>query len=175
MPRTLRLCVRFKYASFYRRFQSFLSLFGSLFSLVSISILIYFNRLQNCGALELNYFVFETFYLLTSLASVSRLQGPFVSQNFSLWSLFSRVDLFSISLVIIGQNPKVMLTRQQYSDAYFRGKNVRRFAVRLAEKVFNLDILCRSTVMGQQPGLEKLNADKLGAVRGTSSRVHVPL
>ena len=59
-----------------------------------------------------------------------------------------------------------MLTRQQYSDAYFRGKNIRRFAVRLAEKVFSLDVLTRSTVMGQQPGLEKLDAEKLGAVRG---------
>ena len=48
--RTLRLCVRFKYASFYRRFQSFQSLFGSLFSLVSIAVWTYFNRLQNTGA-----------------------------------------------------------------------------------------------------------------------------
>ena len=32
------MCVRFKYASFYRRFQSFQSLFGSLFSLVSIAV-----------------------------------------------------------------------------------------------------------------------------------------
>ena len=36
--RTLRLCVLFKYASFYRRFQSFQSLFGSRFSLVSIAV-----------------------------------------------------------------------------------------------------------------------------------------
>ena len=62
--RTLRLCVRFKYASFYRRFQSFQSLFGLLFSLVSIAVWIYFNRLQNSATLELNYFVFETFYVL---------------------------------------------------------------------------------------------------------------
>ena len=53
------LCVRFKYASFYRRFRSFQSLFGSLFSLVWIAVWIYFNRLQNTWALELNYSVFE--------------------------------------------------------------------------------------------------------------------
>ena len=35
------------------------TLFGSLFSLVSIVVRIYFNRLQNTGTLELNYFVFE--------------------------------------------------------------------------------------------------------------------
>ena len=34
--RTLRLCVRFKYASFYQPFQSFQSLFGSLFESISI-------------------------------------------------------------------------------------------------------------------------------------------
>ena len=46
--RTLRLCVHFKYyASFYRRCQSFHSLFESLFSLVSIAVWIHFNRLQN--------------------------------------------------------------------------------------------------------------------------------
>ena len=38
------------YTSFYRRFQSFQSLFRSLFSLVSIAVWIYFNRLQNTGA-----------------------------------------------------------------------------------------------------------------------------
>ena len=58
-------------------FQSFQSLFGSLFSLVSIAVWIYFNRLQNTAALGLNYFVFETFYLLPFLASVSRPQGFF--------------------------------------------------------------------------------------------------
>ena len=52
--RALRLCVCFEYASFYRRFQSFQSLFGSLFSLVGIAVWIYFNRLQNTTALELN-------------------------------------------------------------------------------------------------------------------------
>ena len=54
----LRLCM---YVSFYRHFQSFQSLFESLFLLVSIAVWIYLNRLQNTGALELNYFVFETF------------------------------------------------------------------------------------------------------------------
>ena len=37
-------------ALFYRRFQSFQSLFGSPFSLVSIAVWICFNRLQNNGA-----------------------------------------------------------------------------------------------------------------------------
>ena len=118
----LRLCVRFKYASFYLRLQSFQSLFESIsvdyktlelnyfvfekhvtkrtsntntrtlrlcvcfkrirfllspFSLVSLAVWIYFNRLQNTAPLELNYFVFETFYLLPFLASMSRPQGPF--------------------------------------------------------------------------------------------------
>ena len=53
-----------KYAYFYRRFQSFQSLFGSLFSLISLAVWIYFNRLQTTAALELNYFLFETFNLL---------------------------------------------------------------------------------------------------------------
>ena len=57
------MCVRFKYASFYHRLQSFQSLFGSLFLLVSVAVWIYFNRLQNTGALELNYLVFEKHYL----------------------------------------------------------------------------------------------------------------
>ena len=35
---------------------------------------IYFNRLQNTGVLELNYFVFET---IIYAAFLSRLQGPF--------------------------------------------------------------------------------------------------
>ena len=77
--RTLRLCAcwRFKYASFYHRFQSFQSLFGSLFSIVLIAVWIDLNRLQNTGALELNYFVFETFCLLPFLASVSGRQCRF--------------------------------------------------------------------------------------------------
>ena len=49
----------------------------SPFSLVSLAVWIYFNRLQNTAPLELNYFVFETFYLLPFLASMSRPQGPF--------------------------------------------------------------------------------------------------
>ena len=74
---TLRLCVSFKYASFYRRLQSFQSLLGSLFLLVSIVV-----WLQNTWALELNYFVFETFYLLPFWhpcmhESPFSLQGPF--------------------------------------------------------------------------------------------------
>ena len=67
---TLRFCVHLKYASLYRRFQSFWSLFRSFFSLVSIAVWIYFNQLLDTGALELNY-------LLPFLASVSPLQGPF--------------------------------------------------------------------------------------------------
>ena len=47
---TVRLCVRFMDASFYRSLQSLKSLFWSLFSLVSIAVWIYFNRLQNTGA-----------------------------------------------------------------------------------------------------------------------------
>ena len=42
---------------FYCRFQSFQSQFGSLFSLVSIAVWIYFNRLQNPEVQELNRFV----------------------------------------------------------------------------------------------------------------------
>ena len=45
-----QISARFKYASFYRRFQSFQSLFGSLFFLVSNSVSISFNRFQNTGA-----------------------------------------------------------------------------------------------------------------------------
>ena len=63
--------------------HSFLSLFGSLFSLVSVAVWIYFNRLQNTAALELNYFVFHTFYLLPFLASLSRPQWTF--DLFDLW------------------------------------------------------------------------------------------
>ena len=72
----------------------------------------------------------------------------------------------SSTLVPIGQCPDIMLTRQQYNDAYYRGKNIRRFAVRLAEKIFGLDVLAQSTVSGQQTGLEKLDVDKLSAIRG---------
>ena len=61
----------------WRCFQSFQSLFGSLFLLVSIAVWIYFNLLQNTEALALNYLVFQTFYLLSFLASVSHPQGPF--------------------------------------------------------------------------------------------------
>ncbi|XP_046854516.1 uncharacterized protein LOC124447580 isoform X2 [Xenia sp. Carnegie-2017] len=78
----------------------------------------------------------------------------------------SDIELSPYSLVPIGQNSNVMLTRQQYNDAYFRGKNIRRFAVRLAEKIFGLDVLTRSTVSGQQAGLEKLDSEKLSAIRG---------
>ena len=46
--------VRFVFV-FASRFQSFRSVFGSL---VSIPVWIYFNRLQNPAAMELNYFVF---------------------------------------------------------------------------------------------------------------------
>ena len=69
--------IRFKYTSFYYRFQSFQSLFAyaSLSSLVSIAVRIYFNLLQNTGALELNYFIFEIFYRLPLLASVSCPRG----------------------------------------------------------------------------------------------------
>ena len=42
--------IRFKYTSFYNRFQSFQSLFASLSSFVSIAVRIYFNLLQNTGA-----------------------------------------------------------------------------------------------------------------------------
>jgi hypothetical protein len=59
-----------------------------------------------------------------------------------------------------------MLTRQQYTDAYYRGKTIRRFAVRLAEKIFGLDVLSQSTVSGQQTGLEKLDVDKMNSIRG---------
>ena len=68
--------------------------------------------------------------------------------------------------VPIGQSSNIMLTRQQYNDAYYRGKNIRRFAVRLAEKIFGLDVLSQSTVSGQQTGLERLDVDKLSAIRG---------
>ena len=79
IPVRLRLRVHFKYASFYRRFQSFQSLFGSLFSLVSIAVWIYFNRLQNTGALELNCFVFKTFYLLSFWHPRVALKGTLTS------------------------------------------------------------------------------------------------
>ncbi|XP_028401752.1 uncharacterized protein LOC114524772 [Dendronephthya gigantea] len=75
------------------------------------------------------------------------------------------MELSPYSLVPIGQNTNIMLTRQQYNDAYYRGKNIRRFAVRLAEKIFGLDVLAQSTVSGQQTGLEKLDVDKLSAIR----------
>ena len=53
--------------------QFFQSLFGSVFS---IAVWIYFNHLQNTGAMELNYsVVFEHFFLLPFLASVSRPQS----------------------------------------------------------------------------------------------------
>ena len=74
---TLRLCVRFKCATFYRRFQSFQSLFNHC-SLVSIAIKIYFNRLQVTGAVVLNYFVFESFYLLLFLTSIISESNKFV-------------------------------------------------------------------------------------------------
>ena len=41
-----------------------LSPFEIVLVAVWITVWIYFNRLQNTAALELNYFVFETFYLL---------------------------------------------------------------------------------------------------------------
>ena len=47
----------YKYASFYCRFRSFQSLFGSLFLLVSMAAWIYFNSLQNTAALKLYYFL----------------------------------------------------------------------------------------------------------------------
>ena len=56
------VCLRFKYAFFYRRLPLFEWLFGSLFSLVSIAVWIISTY---CKTLELIYFVFETFYLLS--------------------------------------------------------------------------------------------------------------
>ena len=61
--RTLRLCARFKYDSFYLRLQSFQSLFGSLLLLVLIAVgSISIDYKTASGALELNYVVFETFH-----------------------------------------------------------------------------------------------------------------
>ena len=63
--------------------------FWSLFLLVSIAVWNYSNWLQNTGALELNYFVFETFYLLPFLSSVSRPQGPF-DVTFVVYNMMNR-------------------------------------------------------------------------------------
>ena len=81
-------------------FQSLHSLFGSLFSLVLIS-----------GALELhaNYFVFETFYLLPFLVSVSRPQGPFHLTSWvfnffllslTVWVLLTKVSTWQRAVVV---------------------------------------------------------------------------
>ena len=61
------------YASFYHRFQSFQSLFRSLFLLVSVAVSIYSNRLQNTGA---KLFCIWNFLSAAFLASTSRPQGP---------------------------------------------------------------------------------------------------
>ena len=102
---TLCLCVRFKYASFYPRLQSFQSLFGSLFSLVSIAVWIYFNRLQNTAALALNYFVFETFYSLPFLAFVSRPQGPFDLLPFLVAAFTGPLLVKSLNRLSTGYRP----------------------------------------------------------------------
>ena len=47
--------------------------------LVSTAVSIYFNRLQNTGALELNDFAFATFHLMPDFASMSFPQVPFDS------------------------------------------------------------------------------------------------
>ena len=60
--------------SFYRRFQSFQLLFGSLFSLVSIAVWIYFNRLQNTGT---KLICIWNFLSAAFFASVSLPKGPF--------------------------------------------------------------------------------------------------
>ena len=90
-----------KYAYFYRRFQSFQSLFGSLFSLFSIAVWIYFNRLQTTAALELNYFLFETFYLLPFLASVSSSQGRLITAVLYSLSIYVLLEvIYKIRIVI---------------------------------------------------------------------------
>ena len=58
--RSLRLCVRFKHGSFYRRFHAV------------VSFAVWITVFDSCLNL-----VFETFYLLPFLTSVSRPQGPF--------------------------------------------------------------------------------------------------
>ena len=55
----LRVVVKLENMSSSAQANPLQTLFGSLFSLVSIVVRIYFNRLQNTGTLELNYFVFE--------------------------------------------------------------------------------------------------------------------
>ena len=78
--RTLRLCVRFKYASFYRRFQWFQSLFESLFSTRFDRCLnLFHNHACNYKTLELNY-IFICCCPFWHL-HVSRLQGPFDYQT----------------------------------------------------------------------------------------------
>ena len=78
---------KYPYASFVHVYASSPEVMA-LFPIVSVVVWItvfaryhrflnlYFNWLQNTGALELNYFVFETF-LLPFLTSVSRPQGLF--------------------------------------------------------------------------------------------------
>ena len=68
----------------YRRLQSFQSLFGSPFSLVSIAVWIYFNRLQNTGALGAEILYLKLFICCLFCQFVSRPQGGlwFLIANF---------------------------------------------------------------------------------------------
>ena len=76
---TVRLCVRFKNASFYcRRFQSFQSQFGPLFSLVSIAVWIYFNWLQNTGTLGANILYLKLFICCLFWHPWVALKGPLI-------------------------------------------------------------------------------------------------
>ena len=106
-----QICLRFvcvyalNYASFYRpvsnRFSRCLDhcfhLFRSLFESISIAY----------KTLELNYFVFETFCLLPFLASVSRPQGPLISNYVRF--CFGQSRSFSTQLDLIRLYGEVML------------------------------------------------------------------
>ena len=105
--RTLRLRVRFKYGSFYRRFQSFQSLFESLFSLVSIAIWIYFNRLRNTGAKLFCIWIFLSAAFFSIRESTSRVL--WLTQSFR-----GILDLFENDQFPVAQKNKVTRRLSKY-------------------------------------------------------------
>ena len=92
--RTVRLCVRFKYTLFYRRFQSFQSLFGSLFEYILIDY----------KTLELNYFAFEAFLSAAFFGwhpCISHPQGHFdFFSLIALWYFYVWPSLKNIPFIL---------------------------------------------------------------------------
>ena len=104
------------------------SLFGSLFSLVFIAVWIYFNRLQNTGLLELNYFVLE----LTCHRAHKQNKYPYASFVYTSSTLPESFDWFNriiSNIYMVSQQPHYTMWRTGVCSVLFTyqtNRNIKR-------------------------------------------------